>query len=273
MPFKRTIQFSSPYAMTYLSTQFIPLWRPQLPTRSYPPAKEAHHSGCFICAHTKWHQLPKEEKRYEQLPRHCIGPHNPSHPATTNFFSALFLDRDRNFGTAGILAVDINGNVVAASFPTVTDPKLVISVSAPNIARVFLVTEVDGANGFDNFTYNPVTPPAFQVRIDIKPREDPNTINPKSHGVIPVAIRTKDIFDATSVDLTTVFFGATGVEAAPVQSALEDVDGDGDIDLILHFDIQQTGVQCGQTSAFLTGKTYSGQEIVGSDAIATVGCK
>jgi hypothetical protein len=58
-----------------------------------------------------------------------------------------------------------------------------------------------------------------------------------------------------------------------VQAALEDVDGDGDTDMILHFNTRDTGIQCGDTSASLTGETFSGQEIEGTDAITTVGCR
>jgi hypothetical protein len=111
------------------------------------------------------------------------------------------------------------------------------------------------------------------VAIDVKPGGVPNSVNPLSSGRIPVAVLTTDTFDASTVDPTTVRFGITGTEAAPVHSALEDVDGDGHTDLILHFNTQATGIQCGDVSASLTGKTFSGQEIVGSDSISTVGCK
>src|SRR5262249_17351842 len=111
------------------------------------------------------------------------------------------------------------------------------------------------------------------VQLDIKPGEFPNSINPQSKGVIPVAILTTATFDATTVDPPTVLFGATGTEAAPVHSALQDVDGDGDTDLLLHFRTQATGLRCGDTSASLTGETVSGEAIAGSDAIRTVGCK
>jgi hypothetical protein len=117
------------------------------------------------------------------------------------------------------------------------------------------------------------TADGIAVKIDIKPGSFPNHINPKSHGVIPVAVLTTDTFDASTVDASTVFFGATGSEAAPVHSALKDVDGDGDIDLILHFRTQQTGIVCGDTSASLTGSAFSGQAIEGSDSIRTVGCQ
>lgn len=111
------------------------------------------------------------------------------------------------------------------------------------------------------------------VAIDIKLGSFPNSINPRSKGNIPVAILTTGTFDATTVDSTTVRFGATGTEAAPLHSALADVDGDGDTDLILHFNTQDTVIQCGDTSASLTGETLDGQMIQGSDSVKTAGCK
>jgi len=111
------------------------------------------------------------------------------------------------------------------------------------------------------------------VDIDIKPGIFPNTINPRKKGVIPVALLTTGTFDATTVDSTTVLFGATGTEASPVKFTLKDVDGDADTDMLLHFNTQDTGIQCGDTSALLTGETVSGQAIEASDSVQTVGCK
>ena len=112
-----------------------------------------------------------------------------------------------------------------------------------------------------------------EVDIDITPGSNPNSINPRSKGKISVAILTSDVFDATSVDETTVYFGATGTEASPVKVALEDVDGDLDTDMILHFKTQDTGLLCGDIEAILTGKTLGGLAIEGSESVRTVGCK
>jgi hypothetical protein len=114
---------------------------------------------------------------------------------------------------------------------------------------------------------------SLTVIIDIKPGDGPNSINPGSKEKIPVAILTSDTFDATTVDPTTIRFGETGTEGAPIRSGLEDVDGDGDADMILHFNTQTTGIHCGDTSASLTGETFSGQMIEGADSIRTVGCR
>jgi hypothetical protein len=58
-----------------------------------------------------------------------------------------------------------------------------------------------------------------------------------------------------------------------VISSKQDVDGNGDIDMILFFSTQNTGIVCGDTYASLTGETLYGQMIEGADFVNTVGCK
>lgn len=107
------------------------------------------------------------------------------------------------------------------------------------------------------------------VSIDIKPGSDPNSINTKSSGVIPVAILSSTGFDAGTVDTSTVTFGRTGTEASPavVPSSLEDVDDDGDLDMVLMFRVGETGLRAGDTSATLKGKTSDGGLFTGSDSV------
>jgi hypothetical protein len=112
---------------------------------------------------------------------------------------------------------------------------------------------------------------AIPVSIDIRPGGFPNSINPFSKGVIPVAILTTPVFDAATVDPATVRFGPNGAAASTF--ALQDVDLDGDLDLALQFKIQDTGIVCGTTSATLTGKTLAGHAITGTDSVNTVGCR
>jgi len=102
--------------------------------------------------------------------------------------------------------------------------------------------------------------------IDIKPGSFPNSINLKSKGVIPVAILTTECFDALTVDPDTVIFAG----AAPLRWAIEDVDYDGDLDIILHFKTQETGITAGDTKATLSGETFGGVPFTSTDSLKTV---
>lgn len=113
---------------------------------------------------------------------------------------------------------------------------------------------------------------ARSMTIDIKPGSAPNPINLKSNGVIPVALLTTNGFDATMVDPLSVTFGRNGAREVHGRGHPEDVDGDGDLDLMLHFGTRATGIQCGDMSISLAGHTLDGQAIEGTDSIKTLGC-
>jgi uncharacterized repeat protein (TIGR01451 family) len=109
--------------------------------------------------------------------------------------------------------------------------------------------------------------PVIPVDIDIKPGSYPNSINIGSKGVVPVAILTTDDFDASTVDPTTVMFAG----AAPLRWTMEDVDRDGDMDLLFHFKTQElTELNSESTEAILTGETFGGHLIEGIDTVNIV---
>lgn len=109
-------------------------------------------------------------------------------------------------------------------------------------------------------------PPVLTVAIDIKPGSDPNSINLKSNGNVPVAILTTPDFDATTVDVSSVIFAG----AHALRANREDVDGDGDLDIVLHFDTRELQLDASSTSATLTGMVTSGGAITGTDAVRIV---
>jgi len=121
---------------------------------------------------------------------------------------------------------------------------------------------VDGVIG------EPPMAPCFERLIDIKPGSYPNSINLKSKGVVPVAVLTTDTFNANSVDPVTVEFAG----AAPLRWTLEDVDDDGDTDLLFHFKTQELleYLDENSTKAFLTGYTFGGEFIWGTDTVNIV---
>ena len=113
----------------------------------------------------------------------------------------------------------------------------------------------------------------IEVDIDIKPGSDPNGINPKSKGKIPVAILSTTDFDATTkTDKTSLTFGRTGDEESLARcTADEDVNDDGLNDVVCHFNTQDTGFETGDTHGILKGQTTGGTPIEGSDTVKIVG--
>lgn len=115
-------------------------------------------------------------------------------------------------------------------------------------------------------------PSALQVAIDIKPGSFPNSISVESKGVIAVAILSTEGFDASSVVASSARFGP-GEAQAVHGGHIDDVSGDGVLDLVLHFRTQETAIPCGDTSASLTGETFSGQTVEGADSVRPVPCR
>ena len=106
---------------------------------------------------------------------------------------------------------------------------------------------------------------------DIKSGSDPNSVNPRSQGVIPVAILGSSGFDASEIDPATVSFGPHG--AAPAHEEMihhEDVNADGMIDAVFHFRTPETGIVHGDTEACISWMTFAGDAFTCCDEIRTV---
>ena len=111
------------------------------------------------------------------------------------------------------------------------------------------------------------------VAMDIKPGDNPNMVNPRSRGVIPIAVLSTETFDASLIDVASLRFGATGKEAAAIRGVLDDVDADGDTDLLVFFSSQDSDIDCETLFTYISGVTMTGPAIAGTDSVAMVGCK
>ena len=106
----------------------------------------------------------------------------------------------------------------------------------------------------------------LEVIIDIKPGSYLNSINLKSRGKIPVAILTTADFDANYVDPNTCVFAS----AEPLRWNREDVDHDGDYDMLFHFMTQELELTNECNEATLEGETIDGVQITGTDSVNIV---
>lgn len=129
--------------------------------------------------------------------------------------------------------------------------------------------EVEGFSSF--VAVVDLTPPPFEVRIDA-----PRAVNPFAAGNVRVKLFGEPNFDVAEIDVTALAFGPDGAGLAhdlgdPVELAdhTEDLDGDGELDLVLHFPIPETGIAKGDTEACLTGALYNRLPFEGCDEIGT----
>jgi hypothetical protein len=122
------------------------------------------------------------------------------------------------------------------------------------------------------YLVNLASEPEVTMTIDIKPGDEQNSINLKSKGVVPVAVLTTDEFDAAMIDPATAQFAG----AAPERWGFEDVDEDGDDDVIFHFRTQELDLDQSSTEATLTVQ-LAGQEppqiVSGTDKVRNVPSK
>ncbi len=157
---------------------------------------------------------------------------------------------------------DSNDNLYYAGHPVINDEWATFDLAAFTATKIGNTgIRIRGLSFLDVIT----------VDIDIKPGSDPNSINTKNKGVIPVAILGSANFDVSDVDVTTLTFGPGG--ATPAHKAgghVEDVNDDGFDDLVSHYPTQDAGLSSGDTEACVDGATTGGMTIRGCDAVRIV---
>lgn len=116
------------------------------------------------------------------------------------------------------------------------------------------------------------------IEVEVKPDRDDEAapINPNSPELIPVGIYTNDTFDVSIITVSSLRFGSPdevdeGAGATPAHGGhLEDLDDDGEEDLLVHFE-GDTGLGPGDTEAKVLGETSAGVSLIGTDSVRIVG--
>jgi hypothetical protein len=143
-------------------------------------------------------------------------------------------------------------------------------VGVSNYPRYFLsggtVRTGSAAGGDYQLLVSGVSPSVKQIAIEVKPgSEDVAPINPRSKGKIPVALLGGPDFEVMSVDPASLTFGATGGEASLVKCEWtgNDINGDGRVDRVCHFDNEKANFKLGDLEGVLRGRTRDGMMIEG----------
>jgi hypothetical protein len=155
-----------------------------------------------------------------------------------------------------------------------------IEVAAPGIASCSIqsATAADRPFAIDDLTFTPA-PREVVVRVQVQQ----GAINLGSRGLLAVAILSDAGFDAVAdVNRQTVTLGDGSPEDTPMarlangryMATAEDVDGDGDRDLLMHFStpslVKNGDLTAATTELVVRGATQGGLAFVGSDEVRIV---
>lgn len=154
----------------------------------------------------------------------------------------------------------------AASVTFVEDEQGQFDIQNSPESSTPVIVEVGG----QEVTLEPGGSGGIPVMIDIKPGSFPNSINLGSRGNVAVAIFSTASFDAATVNPVSVTLASAPVrlkgKGTPMAS-VEDVNGDGIDDLLVHVDTSSFELSETDEAAILNGFTFDGKPIVGSDTV------
>lgn len=120
---------------------------------------------------------------------------------------------------------------------------------------------------------NSIPEPVIFIDLDIKPGSDRNPLNLRSKGKLPVVVLGSDELDVSTIDLATLLLNGVGLPEKNngYPASFEDEDGDGILDLVMLFSLQDLGIEAGMEELLVTGSFLDGGNFEGSSSISVVG--
>jgi hypothetical protein len=103
---------------------------------------------------------------------------------------------------------------------------------------------------------------------DIKPGSCPNAINLNNNGNVAVGVFSYGDFDATTLILSSVQFA--GASANDAGQSPQDLNGDGLLDMVFHFDTQDLNIQVGDQRACLSADLSTGGTFRSCDMLKVI---
>lgn len=159
-----------------------------------------------------------------------------------------------------------------------TDPSYILGLNALSSPAVKDTSPYYYEYGRYKLTISGITPSVQQISIEVKPGSKEvvvadstssttrTAVRGNAKGSLPVALLSSSQFNALDVNQDSLRFGATGQEQSLVGcngGHGTDVDHDGTLDLICHFDLSKTNFGPGVMNGVVTGKTVSGTAFEG----------
>lgn len=160
-----------------------------------------------------------------------------------------------------------DGGVVDSYPASGGDYQLVITKVSPSISTAPAPTTPSATTTPSSGSSGGTTTASTQyINIEVRPgSREFAPINPNSKGVIPVALLSKNGFNALDINPAKVTFGAKGTETGPVRCNAngQDVNGDGLPDMLCFFNNHTAGFKHDSLQAYVRGSTRAGVSFEG----------
>lgn len=132
------------------------------------------------------------------------------------------------YNSDGSLDTSFDGDgIVTTDFPSGGSEETVGGVAIQSDGKIVVAGDTRIGSGTYDVALARYDGGLINTAVDV----NQGSVNLANNGVLSVVIRTTETFDAAQVNAATVVLAGANVS----QYALEDVDGDGDLDLVLHF--------------------------------------